>query len=400
MMHIFINALAASAGGGLTYIRNVLPSLAEQPDVRITLAATSELAKEFRSLDAVDFVEMNLSSIRRFWYEQFELPEAIRRCQADVLLSTGNFATRRSPVPQILLSRNSIYVSRQFYRDLLSRHEYRACLDTRIRSGLAKSSIRWADRTVAPSKAFASELERWSGRPVEAIYHGFDHQAFTRSSVPLARAVEAKLRASNADVTLIFVSHYNYYRNFETLIRALPALQSRLAGRSCRLLLTCELQPGRNPGAYDPQSAAELIKSLGLRNSVVELGSIPYEQLHQLYKRADLYVTPAYTETFAHPLIEAMASGVPVVASDLEVHREICGDAAVYFPTFSPEKLADTIAEVVLTPQTPKQMSIRGVERSRFFSWKQHVQQILNLCCTLLNRTPPLNRTLSQSATR
>jgi hypothetical protein len=53
-------------------------------------------------------------------------------------------------------------------------------------------------------------------------------------------------------------------------------------------------------------------------------------------------VTPAYAESFAHPLIESMSSGLPVVASDLPVHREICGDAAIYFPRFSPDALAES----------------------------------------------------------
>src|SRR5438270_1944625 len=123
MMHIFINAIAASAGGGLTYIRNVLPSFTEQPDVKITIAANSDLAKELRGRYEVDVVKINLSTLRRFWYEQFELPGVIGSCQADVLLSTGNFAIRRSPVPQILLSRNSLYLCRECYRDLLSRHD-------------------------------------------------------------------------------------------------------------------------------------------------------------------------------------------------------------------------------------------------------------------------------------
>jgi glycosyltransferase involved in cell wall biosynthesis len=222
---------------------------------------------------------------------------------------------------------------------------------------------------------------------VQAIYHGFDHHAFTRNTDPLSPEVEGKLRASNADVTLLFVSHYNYYRNFETLIKAIPLLRSRLAGRSCRLLLTCQLEPGKNPGTYNPRKAAELIQKLGVRDLIVELGAIPYDQLHNLYDRADLYVTPAYTETFAHPLVEAMASGVPIIASDLEVHREICGDAAIYFPTFSPEKLAESIGQLVLTPGIAKQMSIRGMKRSQDFSWKQHVQEILKICETLLKRT-------------
>ena len=145
---------------------------------------------------------------------------------------------------------------------------------------------------------------------------------------------------------MLFVSHYNYYRNFETLIRALPLLRQLLPNRAVTLFLTCKLSEGENPGDYRPKRPRNLVKDLGVEEMVAELGAIPYRQLHLLYGRADIYVTPAYTETFAHPLVEAMASGVPVVASDLAVHREICGEAAAYFPRFSPESLAGTVAQV------------------------------------------------------
>ena len=109
-MHLFINSLAASAGGGLTYIRNVLPYFAAQPDLRLTVALNSGLRREFESFPNVDFREVNVSVARRFWFEQSSLPGMIRDCKADVLLSAGNLAIRKSPVPQILLSRNSIHL--------------------------------------------------------------------------------------------------------------------------------------------------------------------------------------------------------------------------------------------------------------------------------------------------
>jgi glycosyltransferase involved in cell wall biosynthesis len=385
MMHLFINSLAASAGGGLTYIRNVLPHLAVRADLRVTVALSSGLREEFRRFANVDFVELEFPPARRFWYEQSALPGVIRHCRADILLSTGNFALRKSPVPQILLSRNSIYTSADFYRDLRSRHEYRAWADTHLRAVLAKTSIRWASITVAPSEAFAAELSRWTGTRVLAIHHGFDHEAFTRDSRPFASEVEEKLRAVEGSLKLLFVSHYNYYRNFETLIRALPILRERLAARSVKLLLTCRLDARQNPGAYHPEMAADLVKKLGVSDMVVELGAIPYRQLHQLYVRADVYVTPAYTETFAHPLVEAMASGLPVIASDLPVHREICRDAAVYFPRFSSETLAKAATQVARSGETSKRMAAVGLERARYFSWKTHVEKVLELSGTLID---------------
>lgn len=384
-MHLFVNSLAASAGGGLTYTRNVIPHLAANPEVRVTAAVAPGLREELRDFPNIDLVELEVPLARRFWYEQTSLPGLIRRSGADVLLSTGNFALRNSPVPQILLSRNSVYTSADFSRDLLSRHEYRAWLDLRFRSVLAKRSVHWADATVAPSEAFAAELKRWTGVPVTAIYHGFDCTAFASDSTPLADDVEAKLRAADGSLRILFVSHYNYYRNFETLIGALPTLRNELAGRPVRLLLTCQLAAGKNPGAYQPESAAQLVKQLGVSDGIVELGTIPYPQLHHLYARADLYVTAAYTETFAHPLVEAMSSGLPIVASDIAVHREICGDAGAYFPRFSAENLAKTVAQVATSPERARRMAAAGLARAQSFSWKTHVERILELCCKLID---------------
>ncbi len=384
-MHIFINALAASAGGGLTYIRNVLPRMEQREGVKVTVALAPELRQDFSSFNKVNFIELRASTLRRFCYEQFSLPSLIWQSGADVLLSTGNFAVRRSPVPQILLSRNSLYLSKDFYRDLLRRREYKFWLDTRLRGEFAKKSIQWADVTVAPSHAFAADLSHWSGREIVGVYHGFDHETFTNQSKALPADIENKLQSAESYFKLLFVSHYNYFRNFETLLKSLPLLRSQSGGKDFKLLLTCQLAT-RNPGGYDPAQAAALIRDLKLQDTVIQLGPIPYSQLHHIYSCADAYVTPAYTETFAHPLVEAMASNLPVIASDLEVHREICGDAALYFPKFSPELLANTIAKVMLSSQQRQKMSRLGIARSRIFAWDGHVDEILKLASSLTAR--------------
>jgi len=382
-MHLFVNALAASAGGGITYLRNVLPAFAKA-SVQITALINSSLREQLGQFDNVRFLEIDISPSRRFLYEQSKLPEVIRRSRADVLLSTGNFALRKSPVPQILLSRNSIYTSSDYYSDLRRRREHRALADTYLRSIIAKKSISWADVTVAPSESFASELRRWTGRDVDSIYHGFDRTAFTADPTPLSTEVQAKLNFSKGALKLLFVSHYNYYRNFETLIRALPLLRQKLPHTEIKVLLTCHLNAGMNPGEYHPHTAANLIKSLSVSDMVVELGFVPYQQLHRLYSRSDIYVTPAYTETFAHPLVEAMSTGLPIVASDIPVHREICGGAAGYFPRFSAPELAETVSHLAAFPAEMKRMAAIGLQRSQLFSWNTHVEKILELARRLV----------------
>jgi glycosyltransferase involved in cell wall biosynthesis len=389
MIHLFINALAASAGGGLTYIRNVLPHLARCERLRATVLLDARFACELQTSANLTFRERHTSSsvALRFYEEQHTVPALVRQCGADVLLCTGNFAVLNSPVPQILLSRNALYTSRDFYADLRSRGDYRLWLDTELKGVFAKWSIQAADAVVAPSEAFAKELRSWTGKPIAVVHHGFDREEFVRDQSPLPQDIQQKLDSAGDALRLLFVSHYNYYRNFETVIRAVPLIKQLLGSRKVVLFLTCRLADGANPGAYRAGSAAALVRQLGLSNKVVELGAVPYGLLHRVYRAANIYVSPAYAESFAHPLVEAMSSALPVLASGLPVHREICGAAALYFERFSPQELAERAAEVAVSTELAEQLSQAGIERSTAFSWKDHVDRIVTLAESLVSRS-------------
>jgi glycosyltransferase involved in cell wall biosynthesis len=295
------------------------------------------------------------------------------------LISAGNFALRRSPVPQILLSGNSLYTSTDFDRDLRARKAYRMWLDTRVRGFFARRSVRWADCTVAPSRAFADTLRSWTGGKIVSIHHGFDSEIFFRDPTRLPPAIQEKIDAGKNVLRLLFVSHYNYYRNFETLLRAIPYIRERLDGRDVQLFLTCKLLSDENSGAHRTEAVAAMVQHLGISNQVIELGAVPYHLLQHLIRACDIYVTPAYAETFAHPLVEAMACGLPVVASDLPAHREICGNAAVYFPRFSHQLLADIVVQVGQSSSLRTRLAECGLKRSHEFSWRDHVDQLIAL---------------------
>ncbi len=385
-MHLFLNCLAASAGSGLTYVRNVVPQLSRRHELRTTLALSPQLRKELGNPSNISFVEKEIpaGAAGRFLWEQAFLPRIIRNSGADVLLSTGNFALWKSPVPQILLSGNSLYTSPDFYADLRARRAYRIWLDTRARAFFARRSVRWADRTVAPSKAFADTLRVWDGGKVVSVYHGFDPEVFFRKHGPLPSSIQSKIDSGKNALRLIFVSHYNYYRNFETLLRAIPYIQKALGQRQVQLFLTCKLSADENSGAHRPETAAALVRHLGISDQIVELGAVPYHLLQHVIRACDIYVTPAYAETFAHPLVEAMACGLPIVASDLPVHREICGNAAVYFPRFSPQLLADCVVRVEQSSALREQLVGCGSKRWLDFSWRDHVDQIISLAQSLV----------------
>jgi len=385
MIHLFFNALAASAGAGLTYVRNIVPEISRRTDVRATIAITPSFRREFHEVPNIAWVEVEASGIaQRFWREQRLLPKIVRNATSDVLISTGNFALRNSPVPQILLSGNSLYTSADFYRDVWARRDFGAWVDTRAKAIFAKRSVFWADATVAPSRAFANVLRQWTGREIASIYHGFNGSQFFQDKTPLADDVQEKINTAEGTLKLLFVSHYNYYRNFETLLRAMPLFRDRIQGRKVRLFLTCRLSSDQNPGSYRAEGASALVRDLGIAENVVELGAIPYNQLHHLYRSVDIYVTPAYAETFAHPLVEAMASGLPIVASDTPVHREICSGGAVFFGRFSPSELAEQVVKVACSPVLAQDLKTCGEKRSADFSWQEHLNKIVAIAENLV----------------
>jgi glycosyltransferase involved in cell wall biosynthesis len=391
MITLFLNAIGAHAGSGLTYLYNVVPQLSRSPGVQTVLAVRPELRPRFENFENVALASIPelRTAERRFLFEQLRLPALIRHSRADVLVCAGNFALRWSPVPQLLLSGNSLYTSPDFETDLRSRREYLMRIDNRLKGFFARKSVRWADCTVAPSQAFAEQLQRWAGKPVIAIHHGFDRRQFEGGESPLPDAASRRLAQEPDALRLLFVSHYNYYRNFETLFRAVPLICARLPGRKIQLLLTCALQDHQTPGAYKTRHASDLIAHLGIRGEVVELGPVPYPSLHALYRACDIYVTAAYTETFAHPLVEAMASGLPIVASNIPVHREVARDAALYFDRFSPEQLAEAVQRIAVNDDLRSRLAFNGKQRSLDFSWRRHTDELLDLADRLAFPLPP-----------
>jgi glycosyltransferase involved in cell wall biosynthesis len=108
------------------------------------------------------------------------------------------------------------------------------------------------------------------------------------------------------------------------------------------------------------------------------LGAVPNDEVRAYCAGAALFVFPSYLETFGHPLLEAMAAGVPTVASDLPVFREIAGDAAIYADPFDVSALAAAM-EQALRPERSTELVRRGHERLKEFSLDRTVTGTLAL---------------------
>jgi len=126
-----------------------------------------------------------------------------------------------------------------------------------------------------------------------------------------------------------------------------------------------------------------VVEKLGLGSSIVLLPSLERAVLAAVYRRADVVLLPSEREGFGLPLIEAMACGTPVVASNLDVLREVGGDAAVYCQVADvsewSEVCIDLIDERQRQPEQWAERRARGLTQAAKFNWMAYTEKMVDL---------------------
>ena len=186
--------------------------------------------------------------------------------------------------------------------------------------------------------------------------------------VPLAHSDSFRpLKEANSEPKpfLLYVGRRTHYKNFGLLLEAYAAW----TGRTDVDLVVVSDSP------WTPDEQLRLVK-LDLESRVQLLTDIDDEQLRNLYSQAAAFVYPSLYEGFGIPLLEAMACGCPVIASDIPSSREVAGDAASYFDPGSAEDLKAVIDQVVRAGRDPARRAA-GIERAALFSWNETARQTL-----------------------
>ena len=138
---------------------------------------------------------------------------------------------------------------------------------------------------------------------------------------------------------VLYPANFWPHKNHQTLLHGFSLFRASHGESSLRLVLTGAQRP-------DPAPALEAIRRLGLEGWVRYLGFVDRRQLAALYRGGRALVFPSLFEGFGMPLLEAMTEGLPVFASRLDAHREVAGDAAVYFEPRSPEAIGDVFQRI------------------------------------------------------
>lgn len=234
------------------------------------------------------------------------------------------------------------------------------------------SSLSKADLIFTDSEYSKSDILSSCAIPPARIvvtHLGFDSTLFNPAPIDLTHKQEVLSRLGIKQPYLLHVGAIEPRKNLARLVRAYRLLASR---DHCDFqLVLC----GRLGWGY--QELLDLIKVPELQGRIVRTGAVPDRELAVLYKGAVGCVMPSLYEGFGLPLLEAMASGVPVITSDRSCLPEIAGDAAVYFNPESVEEMSDAMERVLSDSALRHGMIDRGLKRAQLFSWEDCARKTL-----------------------
>jgi len=234
---------------------------------------------------------------------------------------------------------------------------------------LAAASFRNADGILTLSHFTAVELiSRFAleEKKVKVVPLGLDKRFL--EEVPAAELKATRKRCNLPPAFLLFVGAQVPRKN---LVRFLEALKIvHLHGIQIPLVLI-------GPGGEDTEAIRLRAEKLGLGHWIIMAGYLDEEDVRHAYRLATAFVFPSLCEGFGLPLVEAMASGVPVAASLGSAIPEVCRDAALYFRPESPESMAEKVISVIEDGKLREKLIARGKERARDFSWEKVAAETL-----------------------
>ncbi len=392
-MRILIDASTANMGGARNYLRHLLRELPHvaphdhfgliiPEDVEDILLDDLQRATEkiAVSSDFVRFYPRPVSTSGLLAQLQLRLqwiPHIAEKFRADLLFSSTGFGAWNSPCPEVLLVRNAAYFC-PIYEEQAQRLGQNN-LNLYIRRCLSTLSIQAAHTVLFPSESIRREVQLHTSldhKSTHVLHYGVDLTAFSVQDPPKPAIADKILRwKEQGHKILLHVSSYATHKNIEVVLEALPAVRS--AGQKIKWLTTLSREKTGDKAQYD--AFFQRAEALGLSDILESSGHLRHEELLWLYQHADVFVFPSYTESFGQPLIEAMAAGLPIVASDRPVHRELGGEAMLYFDTFDPAACAQQILRALDPHNTDADWRARSKQQAQRYNWRTYAEQLLHL---------------------
>lgn len=172
----------------------------------------------------------------------------------------------------------------------------------------------------------------------------------------------ANLPAARTRPYFIYVGNVKPYKNLSRLVDAFLKIQHTITHDLVIVGQSKELITGESAEFFERvRAAGDRIQMTGL---------VSHEELLSLVGHARALIMPSLYEGFGLPPLEAMAAGVPTAVARAGSMPEVCGDAALYFDPLQVDEIARTLVQIAGDDALCLQLKVKGVARSRLFTWE------------------------------
>jgi len=235
-------------------------------------------------------------------------------------------------------------------------------------SALLREAVARAARVITLSENTARQLMQHLGtarEKIRVIPGGVDLPINIMTEAERKRERERWVGKGNEMVLSVGVLQTR--KNTLNAVRALAALPANY-----RMVLA-------GGSGHGSEAVHDFIRSEGLASRIITPGYVPADRLPSLYQAASVFLFPSLEEGFGLPILEAMAYGVPVVASNTSCLPEVGGDAAIYADPHAPAEIAAQVRRAVEDSHLRESMIEKGYARAREFSWHRAAEATLNV---------------------
>jgi glycosyltransferase involved in cell wall biosynthesis len=290
------------------------------------------------------------------------LPRTAARARVDLIHAPAYTAPFWCRVPVVLTIHDVSYeIHPEWYpyrRDWLRRTFYRR-------------SATSAARILTVSAFSASEITAAYGIPAARIAVaplGVDHHTFMAADADMP----LDLPAAISQPYLLHVGDVHERRNLPIVVDALLEARRHFGGAGALSLVVAGVDRGITAGL------CEMAAEEGSVDAVVALGSVSETRIHALYRGALALVYPSFYEGFGLPLVEAMATGLPVIASHAASIPEVLGGAGLLLDPNDRAAWRDAIIRVVNDEALRADLRARGLARAATFTWQRTARLTLD----------------------
>jgi glycosyltransferase involved in cell wall biosynthesis len=244
--------------------------------------------------------------------------------------------------------------------------------------------LRCAAAITAPSSASLADIrQRYPSAPYPTLVpNGVDIGQFAPATAAEMAAVRDLYELP--DHYILTVGAQRPHKNHEVLVRSLPALPAHVS-----LVIV------GYPDPIFPQQLPELIAELGLQDRVRFVPDVADRWLPAVYSAASVFALPSLAEGFGIPVLEAMACGVPVVASDIPALVEVTRGAALLVPPCDVPGWTTALSTVLADHALSDRLSRAGAEVARSLTWRQGAAALRSLLADVATGRLPAEEDIS-----